>query len=62
MAVEDRRKLTVVVPFLNEEQNLPLLFDRLCKVMEGQPEALQVLFVDDGVRRVCCSLKVQLVL
>ncbi len=48
-AVSDARpKLTVVVPFLNEEQNLPLLFDRLCKVMESQPESLEVLFVDDG--------------
>jgi glycosyltransferase involved in cell wall biosynthesis len=41
-------KLTVVVPFLNEAENLPVLFQRLCKVMEGRPEVLEVLFVDDG--------------
>jgi dolichol-phosphate mannosyltransferase len=41
-------KLTVVVPFLNEAENLPLLFERLCKVMAGRPELLEVLFVDDG--------------
>lgn len=43
-----KRKLTVVVPFLNEEENIPHLYDRLCKVMETQPEALGMLFVDDG--------------
>lgn len=43
-----RQKLTVVVPFLNEADNLPVLFQRLCKVMEGRPESLEVLFVDDG--------------
>jgi len=48
-------KLTVVVPFLNEEQNLPLLFDRLCKAMEGQPESLEVLFVDDGSTDGSCA-------
>ena len=43
-----KRRLTVVVPFLNEEENLPLLYGRLCKVMETQPERLEMLFVDDG--------------
>lgn len=40
--------LTVVVPFLNEEENLPVLYERLCKVMEGQPEQFELLLVDDG--------------
>lgn len=44
------KKLSVVVPFLNEEENLPLLHDRLCKAMEGQPESLEVIYVDDGSR------------
>lgn len=48
-------KLTVVVPFLNEEQNLPVLFDRICKAMEGQPESLEVLFVDDGSTDGSCA-------
>jgi dolichol-phosphate mannosyltransferase len=43
-----KRKLTVVVPFLNEEENIPHLYDRLCKIMETQPETLGMLFVDDG--------------
>jgi len=43
-----KRKLTIVVPFLNEEQNLPVLYERLRSVMESQPEELEMLFVDDG--------------
>jgi dolichol-phosphate mannosyltransferase len=43
-----KRKLTVVVPFLNEAENIPVLYERLCKVMEAQPETLGMLFVDDG--------------
>jgi len=42
------KKLVVVVPFLNEAENLPVLFDRVIRAMAGQPEHLQILFVDDG--------------
>lgn len=42
------KKLVVVVPFLNEEENLPVLWERLSKAMQGQPEALEAVFVDDG--------------
>lgn len=42
------KKLVVVVPFLNEAENLPVLFDRVVKALAGQPEQLQILFVDDG--------------
>ncbi|MFH1970093.1 MAG: glycosyltransferase family 2 protein [Verrucomicrobiota bacterium] len=42
------KKLVVVVPFLNEAENLPVLFDRVVKAMAGQPEQLQILFIDDG--------------
>ncbi|OQA27236.1 MAG: hypothetical protein BWY59_01133 [Verrucomicrobia bacterium ADurb.Bin345] len=42
------RKVAIVVPFLNEQENLPLLYDRLAKAMDGQPEAWEILFVDDG--------------
>lgn len=44
------RTLAVVVPFLNEQENLPVLYDRLVKVMEGQPERLHLILVDDGSR------------
>ena len=43
-----RRKVAVVVPFLNEQENLPVLYDRLVKAMTGQPEDLEIVFVDDG--------------
>ncbi len=46
--MSNKATLTVVVPFLNEAGNLPALFQRLCKVMEGRLEELEVLFVDDG--------------
>lgn len=42
------KKLVVVVPFLNEAENLPVLFDRVVKALAGQPEQLEILFVDDG--------------
>ena len=44
------KKLSVIVPFLNEEDNLPVLYDRLAKTMEGQSEELEIVFVDDGSR------------
>lgn len=44
------KKLSVIVPFLNEEENLPLLHERLVKALAGQPEELEVIYVDDGSR------------
>lgn len=43
-----RKKLAVVIPFLNEEENIPLMYERLAKCMADQPESLQIIFVDDG--------------
>ena len=42
------KRMAVVVPFLNEEQNVPVLYERVAKAMEGQPESLEIIFVDDG--------------
>ena len=42
------RKITVVVPFLNEEENLPVLWERLKKTMIDQAEEMNLLLVDDG--------------
>ena len=44
------KKLSVIVPFLNEEENLPLLYERMAAAMKDQPEALEILFIDDGSR------------
>jgi dolichol-phosphate mannosyltransferase len=48
MAPATRRTVTVVVPFLNEAENLPLLLERLAAALANEPEGFEVLFVDDG--------------
>lgn len=45
---DTRKKLAVVIPFLNEEGNIPLMYERLSRCMADQPEDLQMVFVDDG--------------
>jgi len=46
--VPPSRKLVVVVPFLNEAENLPVLYERLSRVLAAEPEQFELLFVDDG--------------
>lgn len=42
------KTLAVIVPVFNEEENLPVLYDRLITVAKGLPDvALQVFFIDD---------------
>jgi glycosyltransferase involved in cell wall biosynthesis len=41
-------KYSIVVPFHNEEENVPLLYDRLKGVMEATGERFEMVFVDDG--------------
>ena len=41
-------KYSIVVPFHNEEENVPLLYDRLKAVMESVGEPFEMVFVDDG--------------
>lgn len=48
MSAAGGKKVGVIVPFLNEEQNIPILYERVVKAMEGQPEELEIIFVDDG--------------
>jgi len=43
-------KLSLVVPVYNEEQNLPLLFDAIHKVMDALDHAWELILVDDGSR------------
>lgn len=43
-------ELTIVVPVLNEERNVPLIAERLTKVLEGCVASHEILFVDDGSR------------
>jgi polyisoprenyl-phosphate glycosyltransferase len=41
-------ELSVVVPVLNEERNVPLIVERLTAVLEGCVGSHEILFVDDG--------------
>lgn len=41
-------KVSVVVPFLNEEENLPALKERVAGVFAGRSERWQLVLVDDG--------------
>ena len=43
-------ELTVVVPVLNEERNVPLIVERLTKVLEACVASHEILFIDDGSR------------
>lgn len=43
-----RRTVAVVVPFLNEAGNLPVLYDRVARALDPQPEAWRLILVDDG--------------
>ncbi|MGC4027427.1 MAG: glycosyltransferase [Steroidobacteraceae bacterium] len=40
--------LSVVIPLLNEEAGLPLLFEKLYAALDALPLSYEVLFVDDG--------------
>ncbi len=42
--------LSVVIPVYNEEESLPLLFDRLMPVLENLDRPYEVVFINDGSR------------
>ena len=42
------KTIAVVIPFLNEETNLPEMYRRLDAVFAKMPESVTFLFVDDG--------------
>jgi dolichol-phosphate mannosyltransferase len=41
-------ELSVVVPVYNEEENIPFLYDRLVRVLEGASIDFEIVLVDDG--------------
>ncbi len=41
-------KITIVVPFLNEKDNLPVLLQRVAGVFAAREEDWELLLVDDG--------------
>jgi undecaprenyl-phosphate 4-deoxy-4-formamido-L-arabinose transferase len=46
--VSERPYLSIVIPIYNEESNIPLLAERLAKVLAEYPRRAEVVFVDDG--------------
>lgn len=42
------QSISIVVPFLNEIDNLPILHERLVAVFNDLPYQLEIIFVDDG--------------
>jgi glycosyltransferase involved in cell wall biosynthesis len=43
-------QVSFVIPVYNEESNLPMLADRLVKIMDQSPISLEAVLVDDGSR------------
>ena len=40
--------VSVAIPVFNEEENISLLLDQLCPVIDKLPYAFEILFIDDG--------------
>ncbi len=41
-------ELSVVIPFYNEQMNVPILYERLQAVLENLQKSYEIIFVDDG--------------
>ena len=42
------KDISIVVPVFNEEKNLPILTDKLKKVLDSMDRSYECIFVDDG--------------
>ncbi len=42
------KQIAIVVPFLNEKENLPVLIERIQSALAKEPEQWKIIFVDDG--------------
>ena len=43
-------QVSFVIPVYNEESNLPMLVERLVKIMDQSPITLEAVLIDDGSR------------
>jgi glycosyltransferase involved in cell wall biosynthesis len=48
MSSEESLKYSIVVPFHNEQENIPPLYLKLTEVLDGIGEPFELVFVDDG--------------
>ena len=46
--MEKVKKVSVVIPVYNEEENVPILYEKLKEVLESIPYDYEIIFVDDG--------------
>jgi len=46
--IERSKYLSVIIPVYNEEENIPLLHERIGQVLQGQSFLYEVVYVDDG--------------
>jgi glycosyltransferase involved in cell wall biosynthesis len=42
------KRISIIVPFLNERENLPILIQRLENAFSKEPEEWEIIFIDDG--------------
>src|SRR5579859_2605518 len=50
MSSESEIRYSIVVPFFNEQENIPALYMKLTEVMDSIGEPYELVFVDDGSR------------
>ena len=50
MRSESPIRYSIVVPFFNEQENVPPLYMKLTEVMDSLGEPYELVFVDDGSR------------
>jgi hypothetical protein len=46
--MESKKDISIIIPFLNEEESIPELIDRISKVMEKEGYTYEIIMVDDG--------------
>ena len=46
--MEKVKKISIVIPVYNEEENVPILYERLKEVLESLPYDYEIVFVNDG--------------
>ena len=60
MASDTTIRFTIVVPFYNEQENIPTLYMKIAEVMDAIGEPYEMVFVDDGSKdnsyRVLCEI------